>query len=314
MIKTVTLNPAIDKTVVIDNFRVDAVNRVKSLRLDAGGKGINVSKIIHSLGGDSTASGIIAGNNGDFIKKELDKNQIKSDFIKTPGETRVNLKVVDLKLGTHTDINEQGVDLSKETMAAVEEKIFQDLDENAILVLSGSVPPSVSRDVYKKWIERANNRGVKTILDADGDLLKEGIKARPYLVKPNIREIESLFGREINSLDEIIKAGRELLADGISIIAISLGHKGALFMTKDKEIFAQGIKVKVKSTVGAGDSMVAAMTLSLANNDELEDLIKLAVATATAKVMVEGTQCGEITNIHQFKEQVVLTSLEKALK
>lgn len=306
MIKTVTLNPAIDKTVFIDNFTVDNVNRVSGMRLDAGGKGINVSKIIHSLGSESIATGIISGNNGQFIKSELDKNNIKNDFVQTSGETRVNLKVVDMALGTHTDINEQGVDVSKETMDLVEEKIFRDLDENAILVVSGSVPASVPSDIYRRWIERANKLGVKTILDADGDLLKEGINAKPYLIKPNTQEIETLVGRDIESIEEVAQAGRELLKYGISIIAISLGHKGAVFITKDKTIFAQGIKVKAKSTVGAGDSMVAAMTLSLYKKHGLEDMIKLAVATATAKVMVEGTQCGDINKINKFKDQVKL--------
>lgn len=306
MIKTVTLNPAIDKTVVIDNFTVDAVNRVKSYRLDAGGKGINVSKIIHSLGGDSTATGIIFGNNGQFIKSELDKISIKNSFVETPGETRINLKIVDMNLGTHTDINEQGEEVSKETLSRVEEKIFRNLDEDAILVISGSVPASVSSHVYRKWIKKANNLGVKTILDADGALLKEGIKAGPYMIKPNTQEMETLLGREIKSVDEVVEAGRELLRYGISIIVVSLGHEGAVFVTEDKSVFAKGIKVEAKSTVGAGDSMVAAMTLSLYNNYPLDDMIKLAVATATAKVMVEGTQCGNINTIHELKEQVKL--------
>lgn len=309
MIKTITLNPAIDKTLVIDNFTINEVNRVKSLRLDAGGKGINVSKIIHSLGGDSIACGIIAGNNGEFIKKELNKNKIKNDFVEVPGETRINLKIVDLKLGTHTDINEQGVEVSKETIKLVEKKIFQDLDKKDILVLSGSVPATVSLDIYKKWIERANKKGIKTILDADRDLLKEGIKASPYLIKPNIHELETLINKKINSIEEMIEAGRELLGYGISIIAISLGSKGALFITRDKEIFAKGIKVEAKSTVGAGDSLVAAMTLAIYNNDSLEEMIKLAIATASAKVMAEGSQSGDIFNINRFKEQVELEKI-----
>lgn len=310
MIKTVTLNPAIDKTLVIDNFTINTVNRVKKIRIDAGGKGINVSKIIHSLGGNSTACGVISGINGQFIKKELDKNNISNAFVESKGETRINLKVVDMNLGTHTDINEPGVDLSKDVLMAVEEKTFEGLEKNDILVISGSVPASVPGDSYRKWIERANARGVKTILDADRDLLHEGIKAGPYLIKPNTRELEMLIGRKTNSLAEVIQAGQELLKYGIHIIVVSLGAEGVVFITKAKNIFAKGIEVVAKSTVGAGDSMVAAITLSLANNDQLEDMIKLAVATATAKVMVEGSQCGEISKIHQFKEMVKMQVIE----
>lgn len=306
MIKTATLNIAIDKTVQIDNLTIDTVNRVKSVRLDAGGKGINVSKIIKSLGGDSTAIGIISGNNGAFIKSQLEQENIHYDFVESNGETRINLKIVDTSLGTHTDVNEQGVPVSNEIIHQVEEKMFDNLEEGSILVISGSAPPLVPKDIYRKWVEKANRRGVKTILDADGTLLKEGIKAGPYIIKPNIDEMERLINKKINSIEEAIEEGRKLLNYGIHMIVISLGKDGSIFITKEKAIQAKGIEVQAKSTVGAGDSMIGAIALSLTNNDELEDMIKLAVATATAKVMAEGTQCGDIEDIHRFKEQVSL--------
>lgn len=306
MIKTVTLNPAVDKTVEISDFRVGAVNRVSSVRIDAGGKGINVSKIIKTLNGKSIALGIIAGNNGKYIKGYMDSLDIENDFVFAEGETRTNLKVVDNKLHTNTDINEPGIYVKGEEINSLENKIFNGMDKNTILVLSGSIPPGVPVDIYRRWIERAREAGARTMLDADGELLREGIKARPYLIKPNIYELEGLLKRSLNSVEAIVDAAESILDEGIEMVVVSMGADGAVFVNNDGAVHAEGIKVRAVSTVGAGDSMVAALAFALDNNYSFKEAVELSAGAGTAGVTTSGTQPPELESVLYYKKQVNL--------
>lgn len=304
MITTITLNPAVDKTIEINNFSIGSVNRISSSRVDAGGKGINVSKVIQSLGGKSKAIGILAGKNGDFIKKYLDSIGIENDFVFIEGETRINTKVVDSVNHTNTDINEIGPAVSIKDIDELWNKFYGSSNENSIVVFSGSIPKDVDKSIYKAWIEKAKGKNIKTILDADGELFKQGIKAGPYLVKPNIHELEGLFEEKIDSIEKTIKLSKELLSYGIEIVVVSLGEDGALFVKKDSAILAKGIKVEVKSTVGAGDSMVAALAFAMDKGYDLEKAIRLSVACGTASVMTEGTQAADIDIITKLENLV----------
>lgn len=304
MIKTVTMNPAVDKTVEIDNFRLGAVNRISSIRLDAGGKGINVSKTIKALGGSSLATGILAGRNGDYIKGYLDHLDIDNDFLFIKGETRTNIKVVDKFNNTNTDINEPGSDVSAEELSLMEKKIFSGMDKGSMLVLSGSIPANVPKGIYKEWTERAKKSGIKVLLDSDGELLREGIKAGPYLVKPNISELERLFGRKLGSIDQVVKAAKSLIEAGIEIVAVSLGAEGAVFVNKDKVMHADGLKVQVRSTVGAGDAMVASLALAITNGFSIEKAVTMSVAASAANVATHGTQPPELEDILRLEKQV----------
>jgi len=307
MIKTVTLNPAVDKTVEINDFKVGEVNRISSIRLDAGGKGINVSKTIKALDGSSIATGFLAGRNGEYIKECLNQMELFHDFLFVKGETRTNLKVVDSRNGTNTDINEPGlVEVTEEDLRRLEHKIFSDLSKDDILILSGSVPFNVPVCIYREWIERANKTGIRVLLDADREYLKEGIKGRPYLVKPNIEELESLLNRKLNNKTEIVSAGRILLDMGIKMVAISLGADGAFFLHGEHAIYAEGLKVEVKSTVGAGDAMVAALAFAIDRGDPFEKTVALSVAAGTAAVASEGTQPPDRKAVLNYESQVSL--------
>lgn len=305
MIITVTLNPAIDKTLEVDNCTIGSINRVSSIKIDAGGKGINVSKVIKNLKGESIALGSLAGCTGKFIKNYLDTEMIKNDFIFSQGETRTNIKIVDKVKNTNTDINEPGNKVSGEDIERIREKVFKDIKKEDILVLSGSVPQGVGKNIYEMWIKDAKKLGVKTILDADGELLKQGILSGPYLIKPNIHELEMLFDVKINGIQEVISHCKKIFNYGVNIIAVSLGSEGALFMNGEKIIYAHGLKVEVKSTVGAGDSMVAALAFALDKGYSFEKSATLSVAAATAGVMTEGTTAGDLSNILSIEKQVV---------
>jgi 1-phosphofructokinase len=301
---TITLNPAIDKTVEIDDFKTGSVNRVSSIRVDAGGKGINVSKVVKSLEGESRALGILAGKNGEFIKGYLDSLNIENDFAFIQGETRTNLKIIDNINHSNTDINEPGSVVSAEDLAKIEENIFGAINEEAIIVLSGSTPAGVPKDIYGTWIKRARQSGAKVILDADGELLKEGLKSGPYLIKPNIHELERLCDKKLESIEDIIKAAQKFHEYGIERIVVSLGGDGALFIDKGKIVRAEGLKVPVKSTVGAGDSMVAALALASEKGYSIEETVVLATAVSAANVMTSGTQPAELKDILELKKKV----------
>ncbi|HVI39293.1 MAG TPA: 1-phosphofructokinase, partial [Anaerovoracaceae bacterium] len=281
-----------------------------SIRLDAGGKGINVSKTIKALDGSSIATGFLAGRNGDYIKECLNRMQVFHDFLFVKGETRTNLKVVDRCNQTNTDINEPGlIDITEEDLSRLEHKIFSDMSKDDILILSGSVPSNVPVGIYREWTERANKSGIRVLLDADGELLREGMKARPYLVKPNIEELESLLNRKLNDMDEIASAGRSLLDMGIETAVISLGADGAVFFHGEHAIYASGLKVDVKSTVGAGDAMVAAFAFAISRDDPFEKAVALSVAAGTANVASEGTQPPDIKDVLHYEAQVHLKYL-----
>jgi 1-phosphofructokinase len=305
MITTVTLNPAIDKTVEIENFTAGTVNRTGAIRIDAGGKGINVSKVIASLGGISRATGILGGRAGTFIKEYLDSIGIENNFVFVKDETRTNLKIIDRINHANTDINESGPEICDKDIKKLEKIIDTYLDDESIVVFSGSIPLGVSKEIYKELITSAGNKGSKAILDADGELLKLGLEGRPYLVKPNIHELERLFGMKIKSIEQAIDLAKSIRDKyGIKIVVISLGEKGAIFLQDESIIMAEGIKVKVASTVGAGDSMVAALAYCIDKGYSFQDSIKLAVAAGTANVMTTGTQPADLNIIMELVKQV----------
>ena len=211
MIYTVTLNPALDKTVEIPNLALDTVNRITKMRTDPGGKGINVSKVIAKLGGTSKAIGILAGNSGKAIQDALDSEGLAHNFRFVPGETRTNLKVIDPENHTNTDINEPGIEVDAPELTALLYDLLKELKRGDIVVLAGSLPKGAPKDTYYTWVESCKKAGAKVFLDADGELLAEGLKAAPYLVKPNNDELSRMMGRELKTLDELADAGQALI-------------------------------------------------------------------------------------------------------
>ncbi|MCC8017413.1 MAG: 1-phosphofructokinase [Lachnospiraceae bacterium] len=310
MIYTVTLNPALDKTVEIPSLTVDAVNRITKMRTDPGGKGINVSKVIASLGGKSVAAGILGGDTGHFIQSAVEDLGIETGFLFAEGETRTNLKIIDPVRHTNTDINEPGLVVSEEILNRLLENVLGRLAEGDIVVLSGSIPAGCPKTVYQTWIRACGAKGVRVILDADGEQFAEGLKASPYLIKPNHHELSSFFGREMKTPQELGAAARDMMETyGIRKIVVSMGGDGALYVTADEMIHAEGLKVPVGSTVGAGDSVVAAMAVAEETGMSLSEAALLSTATGAANVMCSGTQAADYAAIEELLNKVVLHRL-----
>ncbi len=310
MIYTVTLNPALDKTVEIPSLTLDSVNRITEMRTDPGGKGINVSKVIDKLGGKSIATGILGGETGHAIENALIKAGLATNFLYVDGETRTNLKIIDPVLKTNTDINEPGIIISKEILDRLLDDILSKVTPGDIVVIAGSMPKGSPADTYYLWVKALKEAGVKVIMDADGDLLKEGMKASPYLIKPNNHELSDLLGQELKTPEELEEAARKIMADyGIEKIVVSMGGDGALYVTKEETIYAKGLKVPVGSTVGAGDSVVASLAVAEEDNLSLEEAVRLSTATGAANVMCSGTQAAEYDVIKDLIPKVEFSKI-----
>ena len=304
MIYTVTLNPALDKTVEIPGMALDTVNRITSMRTDPGGKGINVSKVIAKLGGESCAVGILGGESGRTLLAALEREGLRTHFRFVEGQTRTNLKIIDRALHTNTDINEPGLTVSPADLDALLRDLLGMVREGDIVVLAGSLPQGAPQDTYRVWTAACREKGARVCLDADGVLLAEGLKAAPYLIKPNEDELSRLVGHRLTDTDELIAEGRRLLKGGVTRVVISLGERGALYLRGNEVLYAEGLSVPVGSTVGAGDSVVAALAYADSLDMSDEDAVRLSTATGAANVMCSGTQPAEREAVEKLLPQV----------
>lgn len=309
MIYTVTLNPALDKTVTVPSLTVDEVNRIVEVREDPGGKGINVSKVIAKLGGKSCALALLGGTVGEKIKGMLERDGIDVWAFEVQGETRTNLKVVDPKLDTHTDINEPGPEITIATLDEMLEALVASISRGDIVVLSGSLPKGAPVATYAAWTRACAEAGAKVFLDADGSALSHGLGARPYLAKPNDAELSRLCGHELNDVDDIAEEALRIVNGGVGRVVVSMGGAGAVIADENHVLLARSPKVPVGSTVGAGDSVVAALAYAEEQGMGLADAARLAMATGAANVMQSGTQAAERAQVDALLDRVSIESL-----
>jgi len=305
-ILTVTLNPAVDKTVTVKQLVVAGLNRIQDVRIDAGGKGINVAKVLRRFEADVQAWGLKAGHQGRVIEEKLREYGITSHFLEAEGQTRINLKVVDETSMQTTELNEPGFMPSEALIEQFVTELKEQLAETGMLVLGGSLPPGVPSDFYKRLIEIANAAGVPVILDADGEALAHGIEAAPYALKPNIHELEALFGETFDTDERLTAAARKLLDKGIRVVIVSMGAEGSLIVNADQAIRAMPFKIIPQSTVGAGDSMVAAMAYCFLNGMSLEETARWTTAAGSVTASKPGT---DVCTLAEVREKLKLVEL-----
>ena len=297
MIYTVTLNPALDKTIRISDFKIGNVCRVEETRMDAGGKGINVSKVIDSLGGSSIAMGIVGGSTGRYIKEALDDLAISHDFQETKSLTRTNLKIVDSLRLTNTDINEAGPPVTEQILQQVWQKICDRVTQGDMVVFAGKNPPGTPDDLLAKWIMELKEKGARVAVDTCAIAMKIAVAAGPTIIKPNVTELEELCECSLDTESAIVVAAQNLVANGVGNVVVSMGAEGALFVTEQGVWRAEGAKVVAESTVGAGDSMLASVLLDMEEGRGWEEIAARAVAVSAAKVMCTGTQPGDYEDV-----------------
>ena len=223
MIYTVTLNPALDKTVQIPSFRLGEVNRISAMRTDPGGKGINVSKVLRELGEPSVAAAILGGAAGRKIESALRALGIEGMYLFTGHETRTNLKIVDPTLHTNTDVNEPGAPADEAVLSKLLTQLTDRLRPGDLVVLSGKAPAGAPDTLYRDWILACRAAGAAVYLDTEGELLRQGVTAGPALIKPNQAELSGVMGRPLTTEDETIRAAQELLAQGVGCVAVTMG-------------------------------------------------------------------------------------------
>ena len=320
MIITVTLNPALDKTASLDSLKVRGLNRLQNLRLDAGGKGLNVSAVIRALGGSSLATGFSGGGAGEQLLSLAAEKGLNTDFVRIAGNTRTNLKAVDAE-GCLTELNEPGPEIKPEEWQQMEKKLSAYAKPGNTVVLSGSLPAGLGKDTYKNLTRMMRHGGCAVFLDADGEALKLALESPPEQVpdyiKPNRYELLQYFGIAESKTDSAAVIGEKKLVDmcrhlldrGIKLVALSIGEDGAIFVNKTGAWKSPALAVKVKSTVGAGDSMTAALVYGFEQGLKQEQCFALAVAASAGSCTTEGTSPPERALVDGLLNK---TLLEKA--
>lgn len=278
MIYTVTLNPSIDFIVRIDQLNLGSVNRMVSDDKFAGGKGINVSRVLQRLGVGNTATGFLGGFTGHFIEDSLKNEGIETAFVKVEQDTRINVKI---KSQEETEINGQGPMINQEQLEALKAKLSQ-LTSDDTVVFAGSAPVNLGNAVYKELIPLVRQSGAQVVCDFEGQPLLDALANNPLLVKPNNHELEAIFGVPLNSLNDVETYARRILEMGAQHVLISMAGDGALLVTEEATYFAKPIKGQVKNSVGAGDSMVAGFTGEFVKSKDPVEALKWGVACGTA--------------------------------
>lgn len=286
MIYTVTLNPSLDYMVEVPAFQLRKTNRTDNEALKAGGKGINVSLLLKNLGLESTALGFVGGFTGEEILRQLDEQDINHYFIKVAeGNSRINVKLINEE---GTEINGQGPVISAEEEALLL-KQFEKIEAGDVVILSGSIPPSLPQDWYLKVMEILKQKQVLVVLDTAGDSLLKSAEYKPFLIKPNHHELGQLYGVELHTRQDVIPYGKQLQNRGFRNVLISLAGEGAVLLTDDGQVFSaeapQGI---LQNSVGAGDAMVAGFVAGWLDKKEYEWAFRMAVASGSASAFSKG--------------------------
>lgn len=311
MICTVTLNTALDKTIVIDRLELGITNRVRESRLDPGGKGTDVSRVIVELGGDTKALGFVAGDSGHYLHQVLTHHyMVKTDFIWLENQqTRTNTIIVDLSNNCQTMLNEAGPIVDEKSLHLMAEKIKAYAKQAEYLVFAGSLPKGVPQDFYKQMILVAHEAGTRPVLDTDGEPLALGIEAAPFMIKPNMEEASRLLKRELSTRADVIAAVKELHAKGIQYVIISMGSKGSI-ATDGKQLFhVHPPKVEMKSPVGCGDSVIGGFLFALSSGQDFKAALELGTAAGAATATMEGTQLCRKEDVERLLPLVVTEEL-----
>lgn len=283
MIYTITLNPSVDYIVEVEQLNIGGLSRMKRDLKLPGGKGINVSRVLNQLGAENTALGFLGGFTGRYVKDKLQEEQLVTDFVTIASDTRINIK---LKHGEETEINGLGPDISEAEAEQLLQKL-SGLREQDIVILSGSVPPSLGEDFYERLIQVIKQRGAEFVIDTTGEALRQALKHRPLLVKPNHHELAELYDAQLNTIEDVAVYGRKLLKAGATNVLVSMAAEGALLITDSAVYHAKVPAGQVKNSVGAGDSMIAGFVGTLVLTGDPLAAFRTGVAAGSATAFTD---------------------------
>ncbi len=308
-IATLTLNPAIDQTLKIDNFRPGRVNRVQSMQSEASGKGVNVASFLVDYGYAVSVTGYLGEDNSAIFEQFFASKQIDDRFVRIPGSTRTNVKVVDEANQQTTDINMPGLRPPPEALDALTNTVTQLAPSCDWFVLSGSLPPGIPSEIYSTLINQLKQQGKQTLLDTSGDALRAGIRANPTIIKPNLEELQQLTGQTLEGEGEILRAARQLLNEDLRLVVVSMGKEGALFVEQASALRATPPAISIKKTFGAGDAMVAGLIAAQRQNLNLADTARLATAFSLAAITRLDYHLPDLTTVERHLHQVSIRIL-----
>jgi 1-phosphofructokinase/tagatose 6-phosphate kinase len=310
MITVIALNPAVDKTFFIDGFEAGRHYRVrKNIVKSAGGKGINVSRVASILGEKVTAVGFKAGETGRWLESELQTMGADVKFIPVEGESRTTINIIDKSSNLETEVIEPGPFVNEHDLDRFMDIYKKLLQNTKILICTGGLPEGVPSDIYRVLIEMAKPFGIITILDAANDVLSEGIKAKPHLVKPNLRELLDYTGKELNGIDDIMNSCRHIVAEGVRTTVASLGGDGALLAENDLCLYSRAPVVEAVNTIGCGDSMIAGFAVGFRRGYTMEESLKLAMACAVSNTQFMEVGLVSMEMVGKYMEEISIEKL-----
>jgi 1-phosphofructokinase len=310
MIATVTLNPSLDKTIYVEALALDDTNRAQRFRYDPGGKGLNISRVLWEFGQRSVLFGFLGGNTGKQVEKYLIDEGLVCDFNWTSGETRENLIITVDGSREQTKISLPGPRIREDELHRLKRKIAGRTNEFELIALSGSIPPGLDKGIYRDLGEEAAQRGDRVVLDADGEALRQGLKAKPFMIKPNLHELQRLMERELPTEEAIMGALDELLESGtVELIILTRGGGQVVAATKKARYRGVPPQIETRSTVGAGDSLIGGFLYRYFQVGDLADALRWGIASGTACAASLGTELAHLADVNRFLPLVEIGEL-----
>ena len=310
MIYTLTLNPAVDRELTVPAMEFDSVLRASESRVDFGGKGFNVSRLLKGMEESSIAVGFLGGNAGELLQNGLQGLGIGTDFVWVAGETRTNVSIVTQTHDHYIKVNEKGPLVDADKQKELLEKIDTLAKQGDWWVLAGSMPPGVANDFYARIVNVLNKHEANAVLDTTGEALRLGCAEKPYLIKPNTEEVHALTGMPVDSTTEIAAAAAELRKMGVQNVVISMGKAGALMQSAEETWLTHSPKIQEKNPIGAGDSMVGGLVWALTQGLALKESLGWGVASGAATASLSGTEVGSRPLIEELFKQVRFEKFE----
>jgi 1-phosphofructokinase len=308
MIATVTLNPCLDLTLSLESLTPGALNMVRQRRLDVAGKGLNVSVVLRALGFSTMCLGINFEKDGDLLEKFLEERCIAHDFAVSPGSVRTNIKLLDSAKHEMTEINSYGDIVAQGVVESYLKKLEHHAHHSSIITFSGRAPNGGYEDIYRRSLELIKPLGALTVVDAEKEPLRHAVLAKPFMIKPNLYELETAFGCKAHSKADVAEACRNVIDMGVEIVCCSMGGEGAIIADKNSAFYAAPVELEPKGLQGAGDSLVAGLCKGLSERLGLEGMLRCGVAAASASLTREGTL---LCRAEDYAEMLKMVKIEE---